>query len=308
MRSSLLVLISSILLPYHTLSAEPSAFGAGDLNNPTPYGLTASEETLLKNKKQIKQVIVNSNNQADAVDSLRERVDGLQSVIESMSSNSRKNKLNIKELTQKNLDDMKALDEFDKRLMDSSQLNNELIQVNTTDIQKINLIIKEMTRLVDTINSSYVSKDEFNVLVSDVNNFKDLVSKELKNSPKENKMSNGEIESEAKKQYQKKLYGKSLKNYNYLINKNYKPARSHYMVGEIYYHRKNYAEAIAYFKKSAKLYSKASYMHVLMLHTAISMDKTGDKDNASNFYNALISKFPNSSSAKIAVEKLSLIN
>jgi TolA-binding protein len=88
---------------------------------------------------------------------------------------------------------------------------------------------------------------------------------------------------------------------------NYKPAQSHYMVGEIEYYRNNYAEAIAYFKKSATLYSKASYMPTLLLHTAISMEKTGDKKNAEVFYDAVIAQFPDSTQADSAKKKLGSI-
>ncbi len=312
MTRSLLIASFAILLPYSLISAEPSAFGAGNLDNPNPYGLTSSEEALLETKKNLRKVVLKSNNQANEVDSLRERVDGLQSIIESLSISSRKNKLSLKELNKQYAEDIKNNSEFDKRLTGSTQLNNELILVNTKDIQKINITMLEISKLVDKINASYVSKDEFNTLVSDVNKFKDLVAKELSSGVKSNKstknnLSNGEVETKAKAFYDKKLYTKALENYNYLIKKSYKPARSHYMVGEIYFNRKNYAEAIAYFKKSAKLYSKASYMHNLMLHTAISMDKTGDKENAKVFYNAIVSKYPQSSSAEIAKNKLSLM-
>jgi TolA-binding protein len=37
------------------------------------------------------------------------------------------------------------------------------------------------------------------------------------------------------------------------------------------------------------------------------MDETNDKVNAKNFYNAVISKFPESEEAKSAKEKLALI-
>jgi len=77
------------------------------------------------------------------------------------------------------------------------------------------------------------------------------------------------------------------------------------MIGEMKYYRKDYGEAIAYFKKSASLYQKASYMPILMLHTAISMQKTGDIRNAKSFYKAVISKYAGSKSAKIAKENLS---
>jgi len=310
MKSSLFFAILAISLPYSLFGAEPSAFGAGDLNNPNPYGLTSSEKALLQNKKTIRKVVVKSNNQANEVDSLRERIDGLQSIIESISATSRKNKLNLKALNKKNDDDLKNSNEFDKRFTESVESNNKTSVLNSQEIEKINLILLEMSKLVEKINTTYVTRDEFNTLVNDVNKFKSLVSKELKNSGSKSKktkldsMFNGDVEKKAKKFYKKKLYTKALEYYTHLINKKYKPARSHYMIGEIYYYRKNYAESIAYFKKSASLYSKASYMPTLMLHTAISMDKTGDKQNAQIFYNAVVSKYPKSSSAKIAQGKL----
>lgn len=306
---SILIAISVIVLPCYLISAEPSAFGAGNLDNPTPYGLTSSEKVILENKKNLHKFTVKTNNQADEVESLRGRIDGLQTIIESLSTASHENKLDIKSFNQKSGDTIKATGEFNKRLAVSIKSNNDLILVNTKDIQKINLVILEMSKLIDVINSKYVSKNEFDLLVSDVNKFKDLVVEELKkntkvkNSNKESSldnMTNDEIANEAKSFYDKKFYTKSIEYYNHLIKKNYKPAYSHYMVGEMNYYRKNYADAIAYFKKSASLYSKASYMPYLMLHTAISMDKSGDVENAKKFYNAVILKYPDSSQAEAA--------
>ena len=305
MKSSLIFASLAIFLPFSLLGAEPSAFGAGNLNSPNPYGLTSSEKTLLQNKKSLRKVVVKTNNQANEVDSLRERIDGIQTIIESISASSRKNKLAIKSIDKKNNKDLENSSEFDKRFTES-------VEVNTQEIVKINLMLVEMSKLVDKINTSYVTKDEFNVLVKDLNQFKTLVAKELKSKSKPRKskldsMSNGDVATKAKSYYDKKLYTKALEYYQHLIKKNYKPARGHYMVGEIYYYRKDYANSIAYFKKSASLYSKASYMPVLMLHTAIGMDKTNDKKNAKTFYNAVISKYPDSSSANIAKTKLGKI-
>ncbi|MCF6310103.1 MAG: tetratricopeptide repeat protein [Sulfurimonas sp.] len=319
MNRSILVAFFAILLPYCLLGAEPSAFGAGDLNNPQPYGLTSTEETLLENRKNLHKVVVKTKNQANEVDSLRERMDGLQTIIESISLSARDNQLKLKSLKKKNSKQLQSNNEYEKRLIQSIQTNSNLIQVNdnqivvsTRETERLNLLLVELSKLVDTINSRYVTKDEFNMLINDVNKFKDLVAKELKEKakPKKSKLdniSNSDIAKKAKDYYDKKLYTKALKNYNYLIKKNYKPARSHYMIGEINYYRKNYADALAYFKKSASLYSKASYMPVLMLHTAISMDKTGDKKKAKDFYNAVIAKYPQSDSARIAMDRLDLI-
>jgi TolA-binding protein len=208
-------------------------------------------------------------------------------------------------LDKKNNENTRNSGEYDKRL-------TELIQANSKEIEKVNLLLSEISKLIDTINTTYVTKKEFNSLVGEVNKFKDLVAKELKDGSKSKKssssnMSSADIETKAKSLYDKKLYAEALEQYNDLIKKNYKPAQSHYMVGEIEYYRKNYSEAIAYFKKSATLYNKASYMPVLMLHTAISMDETGDKKNAKTFYEAVISSYPDSTSAKTAKNKLSLL-
>jgi TolA-binding protein len=264
---------------------------------------------LLETKKNLNKVVVKSNNQANEVESLRQRVDGLQTIIESISTSSHENRLKIKSLLDENRLKNESSIEYEKRMIKSIGDNSDAIVINTKEIEKINLLVVEISKIVDSINESYVAKSEFNSLVNDVNNFKDLVAKELKenSAPKKSShegMSNGEVETKAKDLYDKKHYTESIKYYKYLIEKNYKPARSHYMAGEIEYYRKNYAEAIAYFKKSASLYSKADYMPVLMLHTAISMDRTGDKKNAATFYDAVISQYPNSEAAKIAKKQI----
>jgi len=110
--------------------------------------------------------------------------------------------------------------------------------------------------------------------------------------------------TQAKNNYTKRYYSKSITEFETLIKRNYRPAYAHYMIGEMNYKRKNYANAITYFKKSSSLYTKASYMPVLMLHTAISMEKTGDKAHAIVFYNAIASKYPASKEAAEARSKL----
>ena len=302
MNRIVLAAIFAAMVPFHLIGAEPSAFGAGNLDNPQPYGLTSSEKVILQNKTNLKKIAVKSNNQANEVDSLRERIDGLQTVLEGLSQKSQENKLYIKSLDQKNSDELNNSNEYEKRL-------SEISQTNSQEINNIKLTLDELSTLIDSINTTYVSKNDFNSLVSDFNKFKELVAKELRvgSKPKKSisqKMSNAEVAKLARVNYNKKHYTKSIEQYNYLIEKNYKPARAHYMVGEMYYYRKNYSDAIAYFKKSASLYSKASYMPILMLHTAVSMEKTGDKKNAKSFYQGVVSKYPESKYATTAKSNL----
>jgi len=303
MNRSFIVAVFVTCLPFSLFGAEPSAFGAGDLNNPKPYGLTTSEEVVLQNKKKLQKVVATTNNQANEVDSLRERIDGLQTIVESLSRKSQENKLKLQKLDDDNVEKLQNSDEYEKRL-------SEITQQNTQNIDSLKLAVSELSTLLDNINKTYVTKDEYNLLVKDLNEFKTLVSKELKIKTGSSKSAfssktNAQIAKEAYSYYKKKYYTKSIQRYNYLIEKNYKPAYAHYMIGEMNYRRKNYSQAIAYFKKSASLYSKASYMPDLMLHTARSMQLTKDIKNAKTFYGALIAKYPSSSQAKSAKKYLS---
>ncbi len=157
------------------LAAEPSAFGAGNLNNPQPYGLTSSERTVLENKNQIHEVVVKSKNQEYKVDSLRERIDGLQSIVESITKSSYQNKIDLKNIVDKNTKELENSYEYEKRL-------SEIAQKNSLDIVKIQEALDSLKEVVKKIEITYVSKDQFNDFISEFNNFKKLISKEFNNS------------------------------------------------------------------------------------------------------------------------------
>ena len=236
-----LAVLCTVTVPLFLSAAEPSAFGAGNINDPNPYGLTSNEQVILENKNTLHSVKVKSNNQANEVDSLRERLDGLQSIIESLSRKTHNTKINLQKLNDKNSNDIKSTDEYEKRL-------SEVTQSNTQSLEKLNMIIPEMSKLIDSINSTYITKDEFNSLVNDVNKFKSLMAKELKGNSKGSssktgldKLSNSEVATKAKAFYKKKYYTDAIKYYTHLIEKNYKPANAHYMIGEMNYKRKNYS-------------------------------------------------------------------
>ncbi len=302
MKSNTKALLLVTFVSSLSFAAEPSAFGAGDLTSPKPYGLTQNEKVILQTKDTLKKVAIHTKSQASELDSLRERIDGIQSVVENLSIKSHNNKINLQKFKEENKASIENIHELQSRL-------GENIQKNTQEIEKLQVMILELSKVVDKINAEYVSKDEFNALVNDINNFKSIVAKEMKSkktSTKSSKVSSAKLYNQAKAYFDKKYYTKAIQNYEELIKRNYKPAYAHYMIGEMNFRRKNYAEAISYFKKSASLYDKASYMPTLMLHTAIAMDKTGDKEHAKVFFNAIVAKYPNSKEANEAKKYLGL--
>ena len=293
------IFLLSVAIPLSLLGAEPSAFGAGDLSSDNPYGLTPDEQVLLETKKKLRKVDLSTRTHASQLDSLRERIDGLQDIVETLGRRAHNNKIELQKLQQFQQQQGESESEYQKRL-------SEIVQADSQKIQLLEQNLLEVSKLVDEINANYVSKEEFNRLVEDVNNFKKLVAQELKEKsahPKK-KVSSATLYNEAKKNFNKKHYTKALEQYKELISRNYKPAYSHFMIGEIYYKRRDYGKAITYYKKSSKLYSKASYMPKLMLHTAYAMKYTGDKQHARAFAQALVDKYPTSKEAKEAKKLL----
>ncbi len=107
--------------------------------------------------------------------------------------------------------------------------------------------------------------------------------------------------------YNKKEYDQAKTIFVKLEKEEFKVAPTSYYLGEIAYFSKRYEDAIYYFKKSAKLYPKASYMHTLLLHSAISLEKSDQKSEAIKFYRKIVNEYSDSSSvsiAKIRLEKL----
>lgn len=307
-RSFSVILLTT--LPALLIGSEPSAFGAGDLTDPNPYGLTSSEKVLLETKQTLSKVSVKSNNQANELDSLRDRIDGLQGIIESMSKKTYENKMELQKLRDANDQKSKSADEYDKRL-------SEFVQANSESIEGLKKSVASLSANVDKISKNYVTKAEFNRLIKDINNFKNSLRKEVNVAPSQAQsapkktaqkssgdLSSAELYQRAQSNFDKKNYTLAIEDYETLIAANYKPAYANYMIGEMNFRRKNYTNAIAYFKTSSSLYAEASYMPTLLLHTAISMEKSGDASNAQAFYKAIVAKYPSSSEAKQAKKYL----
>lgn len=291
----------SLILPL-SLYAEKSAFGAGDLNSPSPYGLTKAEKHILDNKETIQDIEGTVRKNRTRISNIEESLSGMRSIVEGLNETGRSDKLSLQSLQ----DEIVAMKDS------SSQMNfkiDEIIVNHDENIKKLKTVMGELSSLIDTINSAYVSRDEYNALASEINSFKLDISKQLKkiakggSNPLDNK-SSAQVSKDAYKLFKAKKYADAIDAYEYLINKHYKPAAAHYYIGESYFQLNEYKNAVAYFKQSAKLYTKADYMPKLMLHTAISLKKSKDAQGAEQFFQALIAKYPDSSEAKKAKKLL----
>ncbi len=264
---------------------EPSAFGAGNLDSANPYGLSEEEKHILSNKKAIESLQKSLLKQQQIVQENRERIDGLQSIIEGLNS-----KIQLYD---------KALERVD----DLNRTVDEMMVSQQENFEQIRKVLQELGTMIDSINEKYVDKERFGKLESAFLQFKSSYESFMKKGDLSGK-SNARIFSEAKKLFSQKRYDDAKLYFQHLIKNHYKPATSNYYLGEIAYREDRYDDAIAYYKKSASLYDKSSFMPTLLLHTAISFDRLGKKSEAKQFYESLVQLYPDSKSAKVAKKNL----
>ena len=270
-------LFLSLVLGITTLLAEPSVYGFGftSSGDDSTQESTSSQNMTVQNKRTIaslKRQITEQN----------ERIDGLTSLIEGLTAT------------------LGELQGAGGVAVSSGSGNDNTV------------LLKELGIMIDQINNNYVSKEELQKALKSKDNYRDS-SKEGSSQeqvkttiPKESLAgkSTSKLYSEGVRLFMKKRYSEAKKRFTVTDTKGYKPAASNYYLGEISYYTKSYEDAIFYYKKSAGLYDKASYIDVLLLHTAISLEKTGDKGQARAFYENIVENYQGKKSAKIAKENL----
>ena len=222
----------------------------------------------------LKDVVLQNRSQISALKSQiaeqKERIDGLVSLIEGMNTT-------IKELQ-----------------------DNQRLQPKNDNTA----LLKELGVMIDRINADYVSKQELQDILSKYNLAKTTSTKVQEIKPISLKTSPKELYTQAMKLYMNKDYKEAIKRFELCDKKGYKVAKSNFYLGEMSYYSKDYESALFYYKKSAGIDSNASYMPVLMLHTAISLDRSNQKDQAKLFYQNVIDTYPQTKSAKIAQDRL----
>ncbi len=307
-------IFSVALIGATLLYAESSAFGAGDLTSDSPYGLTSGEK-LLKEKLD---TLNNNDAQVNSrISEIEQRVEGLQSTLEGINSQYAKSNSRLTQL-ETNFEAME--NNLSTELQNLKAYVEESRKIQDTNNKQIKKILAELSSLVDSINANYVSKDDLNDFNLSAKNTLVVPTSDDKNatSLKENnasvipakekevkqiddswkKKKNNEILDLAIKDLNNNSYENSKTKLNYLISKQYKPARANFWLGEIEYKQKKYNNAIAYYKTSSALSTKGDYFPKLLYHTAISLDKIGDPKTANGFYKALKTNYPNSPEAK----------
>lgn len=250
--------------------AEPSVYGFGsdEYSDNEPSSVQDSS-TIASLRQQIAQQ--------------NERLDGLTTIIEGLSA---------------------SINELQIRRDNTSSAGN--------DNASSDAVLKKLAEMIDKINQNYVTKDELQKSLGNkhavVRENKVLNENTIK-APKDTQdslqnESSATLYNEGVRHFVKQRYAEAQKRFTLTDTKGYKPAASNYYLGEIAYYTNKYQDAIFYFKKSAGLHDQASYIDTLLLHTAISLENTGDKAQAKIFYENIIQNYAEKKTAQIAKQRL----
>jgi len=303
-----MVLLTSFSIATLLYANEPSVYGAGNIDSATPYGLTQTERTVLENKKTI-QMLYNKINEQ------QRKVDGLSTIIEGQN---------------------KEIVSLKEKLEFQGKNTEKRLQHAVQDANKSYALLLELGGMIDEIKNSYVTQDTLqtnlqrlkeentNAIATATANAMANVNRNMNYNTNSvtmedsnlnaNSYTNTEISAdvnyaesyrEGVQLFYQRSYQAAKERFDEVLAANYKAAPSNFYLGEIAYYTHQYGDAVAYYKQSALLYDSASYMDVLYLHTAISLDKSGDSNQAKSLYEYVISTYPGKKSASIAQNRLS---
>jgi len=290
------------------LSNEPSAFGSSDFSSGTSssYSNTVSVSDKKPQNSQ-KTAIFNENSSSNKVDTsnVSEQYEGMRSVMESYATKIAKQDEKMRQLEE----EMKKLREYVE----------ESRKIQADNQEKIKVVVGELGTLIDSINKNYVPKDKFDQLANEVRGTKGTSSKVAPTSATEpakkdappatvpaktisakelSTKDSATLVKEADDYFDKKSYPEAQALYTELLNRNYKPAKVNFNLGEIAYSQKSYSTAIEHYKSSIALFDKAAYTPTLLYHTGASFEKLGKTKEAQGFYKALKESYPDSPEAK----------
>ena len=292
------------------LNGEPSAF---ELQS----GATKKDMRDLKDIADFTRSVISDFQ--NKIANLEQSVDGLKTVYEGISVTSRQDNLMLKAQIEK-VENLQALVES---YQVSQKPQVELIQNLKLQVEANTKNIEQMNQKIDKISEAFLQANEeilkqIQVLseqaVALQNNLQGIQNQPIIASIRESNSAsakqynfssnNTDNLKEAKNLIKQKRLDDAKEYFEYLIDQNFAVAESSYYLGEIYYVRKEYNDALPYYKTSASLDSKASYMPILLWHTAWSFKYLNDQENYKKFLQTLVALFPQSEQGRKAKDIL----
>jgi TolA-binding protein len=276
-----------------------SAFEAGDLDSPNPYGLTKDEKYIWQNKQDIKH--------------LQQLINAQQKIITSQSKDLKRLKLQFLNYKMK-VDSLSQKVDGISSMFPSFDSYKQQIQSLKDDLNSTNVILfslkDEINKLKENVdNNKKLNDQNMQVMVGLVESLAkkiDGINKKLSQKPKDfRSLAKSKILTKAINLYKNGKYNEASDMFDYLYKNKYKPATSLFYLGEIAYKQGRYKIALSYYKKSITLYPKPTkFTPILLYHTGYSFERLNKYAIAKKSYQKIIKDFPKSAFAKYAQKRL----
>jgi TolA-binding protein len=280
----IIILLLVFCVDTFVFAQEPSAFRAGNIEDRNPYGLSVTEQYILKNKKKIQRLNSKIQNLEKKIQTISDLFLDNISKLKQDLKNSNKKIESIKGTIQSNI------------LVIQEELNLK-INNNKQDTKKLREIFLELTELTKTINTNYISKEVFEKKINSV-----IKQKAIKQKIKNNfaKINNISLMKKGKKVFANKKIKQAKDIFKELLKRYYQVSKSNYYLAELNFMEKNYKQSLILYKRSVDLDAKALYMPRLLLHSAISSYKIKNKKDAIEFLKSIIKNYPKAKEVKEA--------
>lgn len=186
---------------------------------------------------------------------------------------------------------MKSLDGLGEKIKEVSQVGSAL---NDLVLKEFESVRAEFAKQADVI-----AKDQENIqkLSLEIEKIYEEKKKNAERNAFKNPQKKLDVFKEAKSMYWGKNFDDARIRFAWLLEQGYEKAESSFFLGQIAFRQRRYNDAIVYFKQSAVLNDKASYMPVLLLHTIKSFQALNDNKSALTFAQSLIAYYPKSKEA-----------
>ena len=186
---------------------------------------------------------------------------------------------------------MKSLDGLGEKIKEVSQVGSAL---NDLVLKEFESVRAEFAKQADVI-----AKDQENIqkLSLEIEKIYEEKKKIAERNAFKNPQKKLDVFKEANSMYWGNNFDDARIRFAWLLEQGYEKAESSFFLGQIAFRQRRYNDAIVYFKQSAVLNDKASYMPVLLLHTIKSFQALNDNKSALTFAQSLIAYYPKSKEA-----------
>lgn len=151
------IAFSCLLLSTLAVAQEVSAFGAGNLDSPNPYGLSTTEKDILKNRKTLGNIDSKVKDVKLSLESINERIDGLESIYEGDSQKLNGSVLKINEVIKKVEENSTLTEKHSSDIEQIQAMQEEFAK----SIASLKIAVEKLTDTINKINSNYISEKEF---------------------------------------------------------------------------------------------------------------------------------------------------